>query len=53
MGIKIPGLDEAMEKLDETAINMLALVEKFDRVIDLLEEQNKILSDTHNLHTER
>ena len=43
MGISIPGLSEALEKLDTTSEQMVALVAGIERVIELLEEQNEIM----------
>lgn len=43
MGLSIPGLSEALEKLDTTSEQMVALVSGMNRIAELLEEQNEIL----------
>lgn len=43
MGLTLPGLTEAMERLDETQGLMVELVNGMNRIATLLEEQNDIL----------
>lgn len=48
MGLNIPGLSDALEKLDTTAAQMEKLVNGIDRVTVLLEEQNQLLRGREN-----
>lgn len=43
MGISIPGLSEALGKLDKTADQMGQMIERLDKITLLLEEQNGLL----------
>ncbi len=43
MAFGVPGLHEAMARLDATEEKMTQLVAGIDKVIELLEEQNEIL----------
>lgn len=48
MKVPIPGLDEALSKLNEASAKMDVMVDKFDRVIQLLEEQNSYICPEDN-----
>jgi hypothetical protein len=43
MGLSIPGLAEALAKLDTTSEQMQQMNDNLSRVVELLEEQNRIL----------
>lgn len=42
MGLHLPGLNEALSKLDTTTEQMEKLVEGIEKVVVLLEEQNEL-----------
>lgn len=48
MGLPIPGLSEALTKLDTTTGQMGELIEGIGQVITLLEEQNELIKANNN-----
>lgn len=49
MAFGVPGLHEALAKLDETSEQMLALVNGIGEVVELLKEQNRLIEDANNI----
>lgn len=50
---KLPDLEEMSKALEKTQAQMTLLVDGITKLTVLLEEQNEILRDTHNLQAER
>lgn len=45
MEFKLPGLQDALDRIDETALLMTTMVEHLDLIVTLLQEQTRILEE--------